>query len=170
MDCELQRTIKKKRISKDKDYDIDLLVSIHDADGLDNPTRYPSIKARIYRVVFWVHPNDAYATDVVAGLPNPAWNIMKHIIKLDQSKNFRFLFVEVLRAGPPGFAPDPGTSTGMTLVGRVRIPLPKVSEQKGGRYGLVRLEGDGYRAEGHISVTLEMIKKEKKKMKEDHYV
>ncbi|KAF2310155.1 hypothetical protein GH714_006920 [Hevea brasiliensis] len=53
-------------------------------------------------------------------------------------------------SGPPGIAPDPGTSTGMTLVGRARIPLPEVSVEKGGRYGLIRREVKDTKLRAHL--------------------
>ncbi|CAK7338141.1 unnamed protein product [Dovyalis caffra] len=145
-----------KRVAVERDYDIDLLLSIHHAEGIDNPSNYPSVINRDYRVVFWVHPDDQLATQVVSGSPDPSWN-QKCRIELDKSWDCRFLYVEVLRYGSSSES-NPGTSDGMSLVGRVQIPLPKLSSKTGGRYGLVRLQEDGYKAEGHIILSMQLVK------------
>ncbi|KAI5585600.1 hypothetical protein BDE02_06G156300 [Populus trichocarpa] len=145
-----------KRIAIEKDYDIDLLLSIDHAEGLDNPSTYPSVTTRDYRVVFWVHPDDQLATSRDLGSPDPVWN-QKCRMKLDKSRDCKFLYVEVLRYGSSSES-NPGTSNGISLVGRAQIPLPNLSSKTDGRYGLVRPKEDGYKAEGHITLSMKLVK------------
>ncbi|EEF33993.1 conserved hypothetical protein [Ricinus communis] len=150
-------TQKNKQVVREEDFEIDLDVSIHYAEGLDNPNTYPGVRSRYYKVICWVHPDDQYETHLAQGLPNPVWET-KRRMELDKSLDIRFLHVEVLRYNIPGFFPATCSSSGVTVVGRARIPLPKLSHKKSGRHGLVRPEGDGCRADGHIGLTLEMNK------------
>ncbi|WJX32373.1 hypothetical protein P8452_20706 [Trifolium repens] len=56
---------------------------------------------------------------------------------------------------------DPGTSSGKVVVGRVKIPIPKVFDQrKVGSFHLIRSDEKGLRLEGNIllSMTLQKIK------------
>lgn len=66
-----------------------------------------------------------------------------------------FLKLEVLRVES---TIDPGTSSRIALVGRAQIPLLKLSNERRRRYGLVRLDGSGYKAEGHIILDTELKK------------
>lgn len=145
-----------KRIAIEKDYDIDLLLSIDHAEGLDNPSTYPSVTTRDYRVVFWVHPDYQLATSRDLGSPDPVWN-QKCRMKLDKSRDCKLLYVEVLRYGSSSES-NPGTSNGMSLVGRAQIPLPNLSSKTDGRYGLVRPKDDEYKAEGHITLSMKLVK------------
>ena len=147
---------KNKGIAKERDTRTCLVVSIHHAEGIDNPSSYPSVINRNYRVAFWVYPDDQLATDVVAGSPVLAWN-QNYCIELDEARDCRFLYVEVLRCGSSSES-DPGTSNGLRLVGRAKIALPILAGKTEGRYGLVRFEGDGYKAEGHIILSMELMK------------
>uniref|UniRef100_A0A6N2M4J5 C2 domain-containing protein n=1 Tax=Salix viminalis TaxID=40686 RepID=A0A6N2M4J5_SALVM len=147
---------KNKGIAKERDSRTGLVISIHHAEGIDNPSSYPSVINRNYRVLFWVYPDDQLATELASGSPNLAWN-KKYCIELDEARDCRFLYVEVLRCGSSSES-EPGTSNGLRLVGRAKIALPNLSGKTQGRYGLVRLEEDGYKAEGHIILSMELMK------------
>ncbi|XP_061951913.1 uncharacterized protein LOC133674720 [Populus nigra] len=151
-----RKLTKNKRIANERDNRIGLVLSIHHAEGIDNPSNYPSVFNRNYCVLFWVYPDDQLATEFVSGSPDLAWN-QKYRIELDESRDCRFLHVEVLRCGSSSES-NPGTSDGMRLVGRAKIPLPDLSGKTEGRYELVRLEEDGYKAEGHITLSMKLIK------------
>uniref|UniRef100_A0A6N2M289 Uncharacterized protein n=1 Tax=Salix viminalis TaxID=40686 RepID=A0A6N2M289_SALVM len=74
-----------------------------------------------------------------------------------QKKHRDAVRIEVLRCGSSSGS-EPGTSNGLRLVGRAKIALPNLSGKTQGRYGLVRLEEDGYKAEGHIILSMELMK------------
>lgn len=149
---------KMKRVAVEKDFDLDLIVSINCADGIDEKASSKSaVTSRFYRVLFWVHPQEQYCTHEVFGDPNPVWR-QRCRIMLDRFKDYRFLHVEVIRYEYDP-ANDPGTSRGDVLVGRAQIPLPTLKERtKEGRYGLVRLDGDRYKAEGHLVLSMKLVK------------
>ncbi|XP_050235352.1 uncharacterized protein LOC126683482 [Mercurialis annua] len=157
-----QDKIEKKEIIIPKDYQIDLHIQIHFAEGLDNPNIYPDVKSRFYKVVFSVNSENEYETPYEIGLPNPIWINQKYRIRLNKFMDIRFLYVEVVRCGVSGSESDPESSNGRSVVGRARIPLPKVTRKKSGRYGLVRCFYGECKAEGHVGLTLEMKKIVKK--------
>lgn len=152
-----ERMYKKKRVAKDYDYEINLALTIYHAEGIDNPSDYPSLNERVYGVAFWVHPEDQYRTSMVYGQPDPTWNLT-YQMGLDESSDCRFLYVEVVRFGSRSES-NPGTSNGIALVGRAKIPLPKLLNKKDGRFGLVRLDGAGHKANGHIILSMELLKR-----------
>ncbi|GLU16274.1 hypothetical protein SLE2022_327140 [Rubroshorea leprosula] len=138
-----------------------LNLQINHAEGLDPPILYPElpIGERNYRVVFWVGSNPSsdrrYATSESGEALEPVWKERAQI-PLGRFLDPEVLNVEVVRVNAWS---DPGPSTGIVLVGRTQIPLPSpwsVSKKKGGRFGLVRPVGDGYRGEGHISISMEL--------------
>ncbi|EEF33992.1 conserved hypothetical protein [Ricinus communis] len=137
----------------------DLVVTIHHAEGLDNPRRYPDVSSRYYKVVFWVHPNEEYETQCVLGKPHPVWNSQR-CIELNRSLDTQFLYVEVLRYGYPGSSPDPASSSsvGLTVVGRAKIPLTRSKRKITDRQVLYRAAGDTHRVEGQIVYTLEIFR------------
>ncbi|KAK9282625.1 hypothetical protein L1049_010844 [Liquidambar formosana] len=146
----------------DGDYEVGLNLTIHHADDIENSTTHPNVNRRLYGVVGWVTPEGyEFFTQEAEGLPNPVWNL-RYQIALGRPMEGRFLNLEVVRIGSKT---DPGTSTGLVLVGRTRIPLPKeLPTKKGSRHGLVRLDGQGYKAEGNISITMQV-----KKLDYDYY-
>ncbi|KAG6740847.1 hypothetical protein POTOM_056316 [Populus tomentosa] len=151
-----RKLIENKRIADERDNRIGLVLSIHHAEGIDDPSNYPSVFNMNYCVLFWVYSDDQLATEFVSGSPDLEWN-QKYCIELDESRDCRFLHVEVLRCGSSSES-SPGTSNGTRLVGRAKIPLPDFSGKTEGRYGLVRLEEDGYKAQGHITLSMKLIK------------
>lgn len=123
---------------------------IHYAEDIDNPSDYPiDYSERNYAVIFWVQPGREHHTNVVKGSPNPIWKQGFRMI-LNPDEEFGFLNMEVVRVHSRA---DPGTSTGLILVGRVRIPILRKPCMISQRYGLVRPEGSGYKAEGHLYVS-----------------
>ncbi|KAK7290109.1 hypothetical protein RIF29_04298 [Crotalaria pallida] len=97
-----------------------LHVKIIKALGIDSPMLHPLVRHRFYKVALWVEPNKEYYTSVVQGC-TPQWLDILHI-DLKNPCDHPFLYVEVLRFGSKV---DPGTSTGMVVVGRARISYPK---------------------------------------------
>ncbi|KDP38723.1 hypothetical protein JCGZ_04076 [Jatropha curcas] len=130
----------------------ELVIKISSAEGIDNPTTYP------YRVAFWIRPNDEYITQEAYGSPNLVWNSTCHIeLDILSMEDYRYLYLEVIRCGEAGSSgSEPGTSTGITLVGRAQIQLPKLWSKRGGRFELFRPDGDGVSAQGHVHVSMEI--------------
>lgn len=139
----------------EENYDIALFVFIDGAEGLDYPSMYPNVSKRIYNVVFWVQPEQVYCTQLARGLV-PIWKHEK-LFPLGKPGEFRgFLNLEVVRHFSKS---DPGTSNGQVVVGRAQIPLPwNLYKKKSGRYGLVRLDGSVLKAEGRVSLSMQLKK------------
>lgn len=136
--------------------EVSLFLTIHRAEGLDTPIMYPSVSERIYRVVYWVEPNKQYFTPPVGGLLDPVWN-ERVCIELGKLGEYGgFLNVEVIRFYSKS---DPGTSSGVVVVGRAQIPLPlQLDQNKFLWYGLVRPNGPVPKGEGNIAVSMELKK------------
>ncbi|KAJ8767827.1 hypothetical protein K2173_020767 [Erythroxylum novogranatense] len=126
-----------------------LIVKIETARLLrKNPT-----SNKLYRVVFWLNPEVRGSTTVAA---EPTWG-EEYRLELEAGQNCRFLYMEVLSFSRPADS-DPGTSTGVAVVGRVRIRLPRLTGRKeGGVYALVRLEGDGCIESGKVLVYTKVV-------------
>ncbi|KAE9610628.1 hypothetical protein Lal_00029810 [Lupinus albus] len=125
-------------------------------EDIENPSIHPYSFNREYRLAVWVDPNDEFSTIPVEGLLNPVWNSSGVILLKKFPRHHIFLNVEVLRVNSMN---DPGTSSGVVIVGRVKIPLPKVlSGEKIGRFGLVRERGEGFKVEGHIRLSMKLRK------------
>ncbi|WCJ19790.1 hypothetical protein M5689_002065 [Euphorbia peplus] len=146
---------KDKSIDEDS-YDSHLEVILYHAEGIENPMIYPYIVHRIYKVECWVEFGSIYHSLQVHGLPNPHWN-QTFYIPLENPDDCRFLHIEVIRSYSIN---DPSTSTNETIVGKVKIPLPKVSNRLEGRFGLVKPDGPSYKAEGHIVLALKLERME----------
>ncbi|KAJ1382863.1 hypothetical protein SESBI_43847 [Sesbania bispinosa] len=145
---------KKKKAMVDNHL-IGLHVIIEKAIGIDNPNRYPFVVNRYYNVVYWVEPGQELRTRVTEGMI-PFWN-QKGTIIMESLEGHSFLNVEVQRFNSTNF--DPGTSNGMSVVGRARIPFPKEFNcTRMGPFPLVRTEGGSHRAEGHIVVAMKLEK------------
>ncbi|KAL5801316.1 hypothetical protein ACOSQ3_032948 [Xanthoceras sorbifolium] len=148
------RTRKKKMI--EINYDLALNFNVYHGDGIEDPTSNPGVQNRIYCVVFSVAPGVEYHTHPVVGFPDPVWRQSFRIGLHEALDNYAFINVEVMRLHSKS---DPGSSDGITVVGRARIPLPSmVSTRKEGRFGLVRQGDNGFKAEGHIVVSMEFEK------------
>ncbi|KAF5729364.1 hypothetical protein HS088_TW21G01529 [Tripterygium wilfordii] len=134
-------------------YEPVLKLHIHHAEGLENPATRPPLT---YSVESWIEPDQGRArTNKVFGLPNPVWD-REFYLRLNRFWDLKFLHIEVLRHGSWS---EPGTSSGFACVGRVRIPLPEeLHASKSGRFGLVRLVGGEVRGEGHIIVSMKLMK------------
>jgi hypothetical protein len=134
-----------------------LHVTIHRAEGLDRFANNSYIKNRDYNVVYWIKPGEEIHTKVVKGFATPEWN-HDNVLVLENLDGKVFLNVEVQRFNS---LVDPGTSSGKVVVGRVKIPIPKVFDQrKVGSFHLIRSDEKGLRLEGNIllSMTLQKIK------------
>ncbi|KAJ6994093.1 hypothetical protein NC653_017039 [Populus alba x Populus x berolinensis] len=116
-----------KRIAIEKDYDIDLLLSIDHAEGLDNHSTYPfSNHPGLPCFVFWVHPDDKLATSRDVGSPDPGMEPEVVRMKVDNSRDCRlFVCLRCLGMDPP-LRVNPGSSNGISLVGRAQIPLTEL--------------------------------------------
>ncbi|OIW08496.1 hypothetical protein TanjilG_03172 [Lupinus angustifolius] len=126
------------------------------AEDIDNPSIYPNVFNREYRLVVWVDPNQEFSTIPVEGLWNPVWNASGVILLKKFPEYHTFLNVEVLRVNSVN---DPGTSSGVVIVGKVKIPLPRVLYgEKIGRFELVREMGEGFKLEGHIHLSMKLRK------------
>lgn len=144
---------KNKKISKDDDETI-LILSIMQAEGVDDPFLNPFTLNRIYKVISWVEIENQCVTQEVYGLPNPIWNI-QFCLRLKNPMNCKFLYLEVIRSRSIS---DPGTSTGDVLMGRVKLALPKLSTKQVGLFKLVKPDGPGHKVEGHIKLAMELRK------------
>ncbi|CAL0324447.1 unnamed protein product [Lupinus luteus] len=126
------------------------------AEDIDNPDIHPYVLNREYRLVVWVYPNEEFSTIPVEGLLNPVWNASGFILLKKFPEYHNFLNVEVLRVNSMN---DPGTSSGVVIVGKAKIPLPRVLYgEKTGRFELVREMGEGFKVEGHIHLSMKLRK------------
>ncbi|XP_027368509.1 uncharacterized protein LOC113874487 [Abrus precatorius] len=133
---------------------VSLQLNILHAEGIDEPNLHPSVGDRSYCVVLWVMPGREFYTNTVMGMLNPIWNSEGVIFLRNLPDKYTFLYLEVLRLNS---VTDPGTSNGVVVVGRAKIPLPKnVNCKKSGRFGLVRVESGRCKAEGHIILSMEL--------------
>lgn len=134
-----------------------LSLEIGYAEGVDAPILYPTLPIQdcFYQVVVWVGSGEEFATREVRGNVHALRWGAKARIPLGRFLDPEELSVEVVRLNSWS---DPGTSEGEVVVGRVRIPIPVVEKKKGGRFGLVRPNGDGCRGEGHIGISMEVMK------------
>ncbi|KAL2548727.1 uncharacterized protein Fot_10304 [Forsythia ovata] len=156
--------LKRKGVMVDEEYESYLCLKIFSAEDIDRATMNPNGEMRRYRTLIWVrHMDEKYITPIASGLPNPSWD-SACIIPLGIYEHFRyFLHVEVYRTCSKS---DPGSSSGVALVGKTRIPLPKLGHKICGRFGLVRPNDAassssnsgsdlGCIAEGHINLNME---------------
>lgn len=125
------------------------------AQDIDRATMNLNGYRRRYQAILWVCRGDEYITDIALGLPNPCWNCISHFpVGIYEPY---FLHVEVYRIGSKS---DPGTSNGIVLVGKTRIPVPKLDHKICGSYVLVRpnydaASGSGCIAEGQVVLGME---------------
>lgn len=85
----------------------------------------PSSVNKACSVVSWLDPWDERETYIVDGFPSPYSNT-KEIFYLGQYPipyTYEFLNLEVLRFTSNN---EPGTSNGIAIMGKAKIPLPKV--------------------------------------------
>ncbi|CAL0324452.1 unnamed protein product [Lupinus luteus] len=126
------------------------------AEDIDNPNIHPHMFNREYRLAVWVDPIEEFSTIPVEGLLNPAWNASGVIFLKKFPEDHTFLNIEGLRINSMN---DPGTSSGVVIAGRVKIPLPRVLYgEKIGCFGLVREMGEGFEVEGHILLSIKLRK------------
>lgn len=139
----------------EEEYHVMLILKIHSAEGIDTQTTDPKGDKRIYCALGWVNHLKEFRTSRTEGLPDPEWNTMFRIpLGRLSPGGFGYLNLEVLRTGSKL---DPGTSTGIALVGWTQIPLPKdINRKKCGRFGLTAPKGAGYITEGHITINMEI--------------
>ncbi|CAL0334876.1 unnamed protein product [Lupinus luteus] len=135
-----------------------LRVMVMKANGIDNPLLHPLVENRLYRVVYFVEPGKGvFCTSMAKGVIFLEW-MDEGLIPLENPYDHMYLYVEVIRFMSQV---DPGTSRGLVVVGRAKIPIPRVpgTEIKG-VFDLVRThEGKETKPEGciMISMTLETI-------------
>lgn len=92
-------------------------------------------------------------TQIVKGNPQPFWGCNLEM-EFDEFPEDVSLFVEVLELGNKH---DPGTSTGVVVVGRAQIPVPTKRGDFGWRrQGLVTLMGSETKVEGFIELHMEL--------------
>ncbi|KAI9156302.1 hypothetical protein LWI28_004055 [Acer negundo] len=145
----------------DSNYDLALSLTVHYADDIESPKSYPSVLVdnRVYYVACSIAPGAGiqFNTNLVKGLPDPSWKQNFRIWLDDPLHNHTFIYMEVIKLYSTS---DPGTSNGKVVVGRAKIPMPdKVSRKKEGRFGLMRSdEKGGWRPEGHIAVSMEIVR------------
>ncbi|KAF7830984.1 putative C2 domain-containing protein [Senna tora] len=162
---ELTRMKNKKRLIVDDgdrdggDHPTALFINIRYAEGIDNPI---NTTGRHYCVLYWLNPIHEFRTRVVHTLLNPSWNEVDVIplpIRNHTHDYSGFLNLEILRFGSPT---DPGPSSGVSIAGRARVPLPKEPFcEIVGRFGLVRPDAQGHKAEaGHIVLSMELTNRD----------
>lgn len=147
--------LKRERAMVDEEPGACLSVRLILARDIDGATMNLNGYRRRYQAILWVCPGDEYITDIALGLPNPCWNCTSHF-SVGIYEPY-FLHVEVYRIGSKL---DPGTSNGIVLVGRTRIPVPKLDHKICGSYVLVRpnydaASGSGCIAEGQVVLGME---------------
>ncbi|XP_019438845.1 PREDICTED: uncharacterized protein LOC109344536 [Lupinus angustifolius] len=148
---------KMKKVITDKTQ-YGLRVMVMKANGIDNTLLHPFVQNRLYRVLCWVEPGEeVFCTSLTQGLIFIEW-MDEGIIPLENPYDHVFLYVEVIRLMSKV---DPGTSHGRVVVGRAKIPIPRVPGiEKKGVFNLVRnSEREEPKPEGciMISMTLETI-------------
>ncbi|KAJ1438998.1 hypothetical protein SESBI_02773 [Sesbania bispinosa] len=77
---------------------------------------------RDYGVRLWISLDEECHTRIVRGLPNPSWNAKGTIFFKEYPNIHTFLNLEVLRLRSVN---NSGTSNGVAIVGRARLPLPR---------------------------------------------
>nr|GMC59135.1 C2 domain-containing protein [Ipomoea batatas] len=132
-----------------------LRVSIGGGEDIDMATR-SAVASRHYKVVAWVVRGQEFVTPFVEGKLDPIWNRRFEVLMDPAVMSAAFLHVEVIRAS----SDEPGTSRNATVVGRARIPLPKLPgsppPSSFTRYGLTVPHGGEVRPGGHIYVLMEI--------------
>ncbi|CAK7340678.1 unnamed protein product [Dovyalis caffra] len=146
---------KRRRIIKDDgfgyyDSGIFLILTIIQVNGIDSLNS--DLDNRIYKVESWVESGNRYTTPELYGV-DPLW-LHQFRIPFKNPRDCRSLYLEVIRTHPKS---DPGTSTGEVLVGKLKIPLPRLSSPVEGAFRLTKLEGPGYKREGSITLTMELM-------------
>lgn len=149
---------KRKSLVVEEDYEILLNVVVREAEDIDKGTT--NYTKRTYGVLGWVEPNQCFLTQEVNGLPpNLVWN-SEYCFVLDKSMNYNYLYLEIYRTRSTS---DPGTSSGIVLVGRTKISLPnQIDVIKRGWFWLAVPKGSSCVPEGRILVAMEMKKRVKK--------
>lgn len=142
-----------------------LRVYVGGGEGIDMAAKGATGCYRRYKVVTWVIPGQEFVTQLVeARLQNPAWNCHFDIFiapEFDYPSllSTHFLNVEVIREEWGG-GDDPRTSKHSAVVGRARIPLPRMSQFEAAapykRHGLAAADGGEVRAGGHIYIRMEI--------------
>lgn len=133
-----------------------LRVKINNCEGIDQDNKDPL--GSDYRVFLSVEPGSEYYTTPAAGFRRrPEWNSVCSVpLKLGDCYT-KVLSVEVIRMNSD--PSDVGTSTGLKVVGRARIPLPlrlnlEINHQ---RFGLARVDSNGFlTTAGFINVVMEL--------------
>ncbi|KAJ1420733.1 hypothetical protein SESBI_14140 [Sesbania bispinosa] len=137
-----------------------LRLRVIQAEGIDDPYLYPYVDNRDYVVLLWISPGEECHTRIVKGLPNPVWNVSGTIFLKEYPNIHTFLNLEVLRLSSVN---DPGTSNGVAIVGRGKIPLPREFNcEKVGCFPLVRADykEEDYKVEGGITLCIELKRRE----------
>ncbi|RHN72389.1 hypothetical protein MtrunA17_Chr2g0287131 [Medicago truncatula] len=75
-----------------EEFKVALHVMIFKAEGIDNPTNYPSVNNRAYNVVYWLKPDEEASTKIAVGV-NPERN-QDDMIVLENLDDEVFLNVE----------------------------------------------------------------------------
>lgn len=144
------RIIKQKMVDVDRTLSVTLGVRI---DRLEMYDKGGSLLLRpFYLVAYWVETEHQRVSKLVRGSKHICVNEVGSIWL--SYNHYKYLYVEVMRMGPTS---DPGTSYGMTLVGRARIPLPPKDDARvSGIYELMRRrrEDGEIKAQGLIQLTL----------------
>ncbi|CAL1358662.1 unnamed protein product [Linum trigynum] len=156
-----QRALGKRVIDHGREFT--LLVDVSSAAEIDSFADHGDVGPddRWYRLNLWVDPADQVSTNTVRTWTSPVWRQRLEIPVVVGSLNYDgTLSVEVERDGRPESVPDPGTSRGNAVVGRAKVRVPKLGEEKGGRFGLVRAERGECSAEGFVFLNMKLVKRE----------
>lgn len=139
--------------------DVMLRLELLDAEGLAGMGGDADVTRRaFYCAVLSVSPLGAEVlAPVVHASPYALWRRRWDHRMEDYPWGLRNLSlrVEVVRVFETA---EPGTSRGMTVMGRAEISLPlRVGERKGGRFDLVRCERGKCTIQGTVSLALELL-------------
>ncbi|KAJ1420738.1 hypothetical protein SESBI_14145 [Sesbania bispinosa] len=129
-------------------------------EGIDDPYLYPYADNWDYVVLLRISPSEECRTRIVKGLPNRVWNSSGTIFLKEYPNIHTFLNLEVLRLRSVN---DPGTSNGVAIVGRGKLPLPReFNFEKVGCFPLVRADykEEDYKVEGDITLCMELKRRE----------
>lgn len=137
-----------------------LMVLIEETKDVDRMSTmiYLNSMPVLYYAACWVDPMKIYRTEIVPGSLRHLWKAMLRIPMGDYPPDYDFLYFEIIRLC---FVTEPGTSTGLTVVARVKVPLTKKLFQGrivSGFYGMVALdEDDGLpKPQGFVGLSMQI--------------
>ncbi|KAF7806890.1 leucine-rich repeat extensin-like protein 6 [Senna tora] len=134
-------------------------VRINRADGIDHLSLlYDVNKTKPYYYVnYWINPKEQHRTRLIQSLYSQTWDEEITILLRNDPFRYRFLYLEVMRICARS---EPGTSNGITLVSKGRVPLPDELDRKDlRRVAMMSLREDVFEPRGALQVALQVIRR-----------